>query len=93
MAAEFSLYIVECGDGTLYTGVASDVARRLREHSDSKRGAKYLRSRGPLTLRFEQTVGDRGRALRLEARVKKLARADKERLIRKRLDLESLLES
>ncbi len=92
MAAEFSLYIVECGDGTLYTGVASDVARRLREHAASKRGAKYLRSRGPLTLRFEQSVGDRGRALKLEARVKKLARADKERLIRKRLDLESLLE-
>ena len=92
MASEFSLYIIECADGTLYTGVAADVARRLHEHSDTKRGAKYLRSRGPLTLRFEQAVGDRSRALRLEARVKKLPRTDKERLIKRRLDLESLLE-
>ncbi len=91
-ATTYSLYIVECADGTLYTGVAVDVRRRLREHVDSKRGAKYLRSRGPLKLRFEAPVGDRGAAQQLEARVKRLSRAGKEGLIGGRIDLESLLQ-
>lgn len=92
-ASAYSLYIIECADGTLYTGVAADVDRRLLEHSSGKRGAKYLRSRGPLTLRFRQTVGDRGRALRVEARVKKLARPKKLAIIESKLSLDELLES
>ncbi len=90
-AASYSLYIVECADGTLYTGVAADVERRLREHTGSRRGAKYLKSRGPLTLRFSATVGDRSRALRIESRVKKLTRRQKLDLIERKLDLERLL--
>ncbi len=87
----YSLYIVECADGTLYTGVAADVERRLREHADTRRGAKYLRSRGPLTLRFAEPVGDRGAAQRAEARVKKLPRRKKLELIERRLKLATLL--
>lgn len=87
----YSLYIVECADGTLYTGVAADVERRLREHAETRRGAKYLRSRGPLTLRFSEPVGDRGAAQRAEARVKKLPRRKKLELIERRLELATLL--
>jgi putative endonuclease len=77
---DWSLYIVRCGDGNLYTGITTDVNRRLAQHR-SNQGAKYLRGREPLTLVFQQRVGDRGRAQRMEARVKKMRRAAKERLI------------
>lgn len=88
----YSLYIVECADGSLYTGVAADVEKRLREHAaGGKRGAKYLRSRGPLTLRYSAAVGDRGTALRVEARVKKLPRREKLAIIHRQLDVLALL--
>jgi putative endonuclease len=77
----YSLYILRCGDGSLYTGIALDVARRLEEHRKGVRGAKYLRGRAPVELVFEQPAGDRAAAQRLEYRVKSLSRADKEALI------------
>lgn len=87
----YSLYIVECKDGSLYTGVAADVEKRLREHAGGKRGAKYLRSRGPLTLRYSAPVGDRGTALKVEAMVKKLPRSEKLAIIERQLDVVELL--
>lgn len=73
--------MVRCADGTLYTGIAKDVARRLEEHAGGRgRGSRYLRGRGPLELILERPVGSRGLALRVEARVKRLARARKEEL-------------
>lgn len=77
----YSLYILRCADGSLYTGIALDVARRLEEHRNSVRGAKYLRGRAPVELVFEKPAGDRAAALRLEHRVKRLSRPDKEALI------------
>ena len=77
----YSLYILRCGDGSLYTGIALDVARRLEEHRNGVRGAKYLRGRAPVELVFEQPAGDRAAAQRLEYRVKSLNRAQKEALI------------
>jgi putative endonuclease len=78
----WSVYLVRCSDGSLYTGVATDVERRLEEHERGEgRGAKYLRGRGPLELVLEHEVGERGDALRLEARIKKLSRARKELLV------------
>jgi predicted GIY-YIG superfamily endonuclease len=77
----YSLYILRCGDGSLYTGIALDVARRLEEHRKGVRGAKYLRGRTPVELVFEQPAGDRAAAQRLEHRVKSLSRAEKEALI------------
>jgi putative endonuclease len=89
--ALYSVYIVECRDGTLYTGIAVDVAKRLSEHeSGNRRGAKYLRSRAPLELRLSQVVGDRGAALRVEARIKRLSRTEKLDLIAGRRSLTSL---
>lgn len=90
-AAEYSLYIVRCADGSLYTGIALDVARRLAEHADGPRGARYLRGKGPLELVFQQPVGDRGRASHAEYRVKRLDRAAKEALITGQSSLEDLL--
>ena len=81
-AAEFSLYIVRCADGALYTGIATDVDKRLAEHASGMRGAKFLRGRGPLEVVFAEAVGDRASALRLEHRVKRLTRAQKLELVR-----------
>lgn len=80
-ATEFSVYIVRCGDGSYYTGIATDVARRLAEHEGSARGAKYLKGRGPLTLVYSAAAGDRSAASRIEYYVKRMDRAGKEALI------------
>jgi|GEM_PF-55650 len=77
---EWSVYLVRCRNGDLYTGVATDVARRLTEHGNRK-GAKYLRGKGPLRLVFEKSIGAKGLALRVENRIKKLSKARKEALI------------
>ena len=90
-AAEYSLYIVRCADGSLYTGIALDVARRVAEHTEGPRGARYLRGKGPLELVFEQAVGDRSRASQAEYRVKRLDRTAKESLITGRSSLEEML--
>jgi putative endonuclease len=80
-ATDFSLYIVRCADGALYTGIATDIDKRLTEHASGVRGAKFLRGRGPLELVFAEIVGDRASALRLEHRVKQLTRAQKLELV------------
>lgn len=77
----YSLYILRCRDGSLYTGIAIDVAKRLTEHASGNRGAKYLRGRGPLQLVFQQVLGDRSTATRAEHRVKRLDRSQKEALV------------
>ena len=74
------VYILRCGDGTLYTGVTSDVTRRLKAHR-AGRGAKYTRGRGPLELTYVEQVPDKRTALRRELAIKKLKREAKEALI------------
>jgi len=73
----YSIYLVRCRDGSLYTGIATDVERRLREHADSRKGARYLRGKAPLTLVFQRQVGDRSLASKVEIQVKKLPKRDK----------------
>ena len=80
--AVFSLYILRCSDDTLYTGIATDVDDRIAQHQSGTRGAKYLRGKGPFKLEFAEQVGDRSLASRLEYRVKRLDRMQKESLIR-----------
>lgn len=77
------LYILRCGDGSLYTGITTDVARRLDAHSSGK-GAKYTRGRGPLTLVYRETCGSHGQALRRELEIKALSREEKLLLIRQK---------
>jgi putative endonuclease len=88
--SEFSLYIVRCADGTLYTGIATDVSKRLAEHEASPRGARYLRGRGPLQVVFSEVVGDRASASQLEYRVKRLSRTQKLALVEGRSALSEL---
>lgn len=90
---EYSLYIVRCADGSLYTGIAVDVPKRMTEHESGARGAKYLRGKAPLRLEFEQAVGDRSTASRLEYRVKQLDRDAKEALIGGGSSLDDLRET
>jgi putative endonuclease len=78
----WSLYILRCVDGTLYTGVATDVARRLAEHqAQGPKAAKYVRGRTPLELVYTREVGTRSEALKEEWRIKRLSRAQKEALL------------
>ena len=87
----WSVYIIHCADDTLYTGITNAVDRRLREHaSGGPRAARYLRGRGPLRLVFTCAAGDRGTALRIEHRIKKLPRESKEMLIAGKMALDAL---
>ncbi len=81
MDAEWELYILLCGDGTYYTGIARDADKRLEMHISGK-GAKYTRGRGPLRMVYREACGDHGQALRRELEVKKLTRLQKEALIK-----------
>ena len=78
--ASYWVYILRCGDGSLYTGIARDVDRRLAVHRSGK-GAKYPRSRLPLTLVYREEQPDKPAALRREMAIKRLTRAEKLRLI------------
>lgn len=73
------VYILRCGDGTLYTGITDDVQRRLKAHQEG-RGAKYTRGRGPLELIYTEEQEDKSAALRREYQIKQLTRAQKEQL-------------
>ncbi|MDT8427798.1 MAG: GIY-YIG nuclease family protein [Pseudomonadales bacterium] len=88
--AVWSVYLIRCGDGSLYTGISTDVTRRLAEHQQgAPKGARYLRGRGPLQLLFQAEAGDRASASRLEWRVKRLSREDKLKLVTGQLALPS----
>ena len=75
------VYMLRCRDGSLYTGVASDVERRFAEHVSGK-GAKYTRSHPPVAVVYREECADKSAALRREAAVKKLSRRQKLDLIR-----------
>ena len=79
---DWHLYLVRCNDGSLYTGITTDVARRFTEHQgNGDTGAKYLRGKKPLVLVFQRKLGNRRLALGVESKVKKLSKAKKEELI------------
>ncbi len=78
----YYLYILECADKTLYTGIATDLERRLEEHNAGKIGAKYTRARRPVKLVYKKKFRNRSNASKAEARIKKLSRAEKIRLIK-----------
>jgi putative endonuclease len=84
------LYLVRCGDGTIYTGISNDVPRRLAAHRCG-RGARYLRGRGPLSLARKIRVGAVGDALKAERKVKRMSPARKEKLIQGKVRVKDLL--
>ena len=75
------VYIVKCRDGTLYTGVTTDISRRLNEHNRTSKGAKYTRSRRPVQLVWTKEVASRSAAQKEEYRIKRLSRKKKLKLI------------
>ncbi len=77
----FFCYILECSDGTYYTGWTTDPQRRLRQHN-AGRGAKYTRSRRPVRLVYVEEQPDRSSAMRREFQIKQMSREAKEKLIR-----------
>lgn len=80
MEKNWILYILKCGDGTLYTGITDDLDRRLAVHRSGK-GAKYTRGRGPLELVYQEQQESYSAALKREHQVKQLTRAQKLHMI------------
>lgn len=78
---DWSVYIIRCDDGSLYTGVSTDVARRFREHLERPRGAKYFNGRQPLEVAWREDGHSRSSACRREAAIKKLSRVEKLQLV------------
>lgn len=76
------VYIVQCADGTYYTGYTPDIEKRIKLHN-SGRGAKYTRGRGPVNIKWCRTYMSRSNAVKKEAEIKKMTRREKEGLIRK----------
>jgi putative endonuclease len=85
MTQRWRAYMVRCADGTLYTGVATDVARRVAEHNGKgatrTKGARYTRSRRPVKLVYQESAANRSAACKREYRIKQLTRREKLALI------------
>jgi putative endonuclease len=78
---KYYVYIVECSDKTLYTGITRNLERRLEEHNNSILGAKYTRGRRPVKLVYSKELSGRSTATKEESRIKSLSRLDKLGLI------------
>jgi putative endonuclease len=74
------VYVIECSDGTLYTGYTTDIERRVSEHNAGD-GAKYTRGRTPVELRHSETFDSKGDALAREHAIKRLSRSEKDALV------------
>ena len=80
------IYMIRCADNSLYTGITTDVGRRFQTHQKGK-GAKYLKTRKPFKLVFQQAVGDRSQASKVEYKAKRLPKSKKEQVVTGVLDL------
>lgn len=79
----YFVYILECCDKTLYTGITVDITKRIDEHNNSNKGAKYTRARRPVKLIYSENHLDRSSATKREIEIKKLSRLKKLELINK----------
>jgi len=77
----YFVYILECADQTFYTGITTDLDRRIKEHNTSKIGAKYTKMRRPVKLVYSKEFENRSKALIEEARIKKLSKIEKFNLL------------
>ncbi len=78
---EWTVYILRCRDGSLYTGITTDPERRLAEHNSDRGAARYTRARRPVQMIYTEPAADRAAASRREAAIKRLSRAEKLRLV------------
>jgi len=76
----YTVYLLRCADGTLYTGITTDMTRRLREHNGGVRGAKYTKTRRPVTLVYSELACSRSEAQKREYVLRHLSRKEKENL-------------
>ena len=83
MIKKYYVYIVECADGSYYTGYTTDVERRINEHNFSTKSAKYTRSRRPVRLKYQEVYDSLSKALKREYAIKKLSRKSKKALFEK----------
>lgn len=79
----YFVYILECNDGSLYTGITTDITKRLDEHNNSDKGAKYTKARRPVKLLYQEPALNRSIASKREYAIKKLTRVQKFQLIQK----------
>ncbi|MFL0803491.1 MAG: GIY-YIG nuclease family protein [Agarilytica sp.] len=77
----WTVYIVKCADGSFYTGITTDVERRVGEHNHAKQGARYTRAKRPVALVYTEDAEDRSAATKQEIAIKKLTRTQKLALI------------
>ena len=77
----WTVYILRCADGSLYTGITRDVARRVEEHNSSRLAARYTRARRPVALVYQEPAATRSAASKREYRIKRMSRAHKRRLV------------
>jgi putative endonuclease len=90
--SDWYLYLVRCYDGSLYTGISTDIARRFAQHQgEGSAGSKYLKGRRPLTLVFKKKLGSKSLALKVERKIKKLSKARKGKLIRNKKEIEIMI--
>ncbi|MFA5248602.1 MAG: GIY-YIG nuclease family protein [Patescibacteria group bacterium] len=80
----YYLYILECADKTLYTGITVDLVRRLDEHNNSNLGAKYTKARRPVKTVYSKKFRNRSLASKMESQIKKMSRVEKLKLIEKK---------
>ena len=85
----YYVYMLRCGDGSLYSGITTDLDRRLKVHNSGK-GAKYTRSRLPVSLAYFEEAEDRSQASKREFELKKLTRTQKEKLVEQFSDLQPI---
>jgi len=86
------LYLIRCKDNSLYTGITIDVNRRFEEHQNNDRkGSKYLRGKAPLKLVLKKKIGNKSLASKVEAKVKKLPKANKELLVTGKIKVKEIL--
>lgn len=80
---DWTVYILRCSDDSLYTGITRDISRRLNEHNhDNRLAAAYTRARRPVILVYQEAQRDRSSASKREAIIKKMTKADKEKLFK-----------
>lgn len=77
---DWLVYILECRDGTFYTGITGDIQNRVAAHNEG-RGAKYTKGRGPVRLRYSEKAQGRSEALKREMEIKKMSKGEKMRLM------------
>jgi putative endonuclease len=80
---QWFVYILQCSDGTLYTGITTELKRRIEEHNSSLLGAKYTRGKRPVRLVYSKKVRDKAAASKEEYQIKKLTRKEKLKLTKK----------